>query len=283
MRVAVIGTGIMGAGIAGSLAREGHEVVVWNRTAARAEAVAGDGVTVAASVAEAVSGSDALVTVLFDTDAVLAVTGEIVGALGPDAVWIQTSTVGPDGARRIAEAAGGQIVDAPVLGTKKPAQDGTLVVLASGPSGLLEKAKPVFDAIGSRTVVAGDVVGQASALKLATNSWVGLITAGAAQSLALGQALGLDPGLVLEAIKGGPADSPYLQLKGAAMIEGSWTTSFAVDGVVKDLGLMIDAAEGADFPSDLLRSVRGLFEAASAGGHGADDMAAVRTAFPHSP
>jgi len=283
MRVAVIGTGIMGAGIAGSLAREGHEVVVWNRTAARAEAVAGDGVTVAASVAEAVSGSDALVTVLFDTDAVLAVTGEIVGALGPDAVWIQTSTVGPDGARRIAEAAGGQIVDAPVLGTKKPAQDGTLVVLASGPSGLLEKAKPVFDAIGSRTVVAGDLVGQASALKLATNSWVGLITAGAAQSLALGQALGLDPGLVLEAIKGGPADSPYLQLKGAAMIEGSWTTSFAVDGVVKDLGLMIDAAEGADFPSDLLRSVRGLFEAASADGHGADDMAAVRTAFPHSP
>jgi len=273
----------MGAGIAGSLAREGHEVVVWNRTAARAEAVAGDGVTVAASVAEAVSGSDALVTVLFDTDAVLAVTGEIVGALGPDAVWIQTSTVGPDGARRIAEAAGGQIVDAPVLGTKKPAQDGTLVVLASGPSGLLEKAKPVFDAIGSRTVVAGDLVGQASALKLATNSWVGLITAGAAQSLALGQALGLDPGLVLEAIKGGPADSPYLQLKGAAMIEGSWTTSFAVDGVVKDLGLMIDAAEGADFPSDLLRSVRGLFETASAAGHGADDMAAVRTAFPNSP
>ena len=273
----------MGAGIAGSLAREGHEVVVWNRTAARAEAVAGDGVTVAASVAEAVSGSDALVTVLFDTDAVLAVSGEIVGALGPDAVWIQTSTVGLDGARRIAEAAGGQSVDAPVLGTKKPAQDGTLVVLASGPSGLLEKAKPVFDAIGSRTVVAGDLVGQASALKLATNSWVGLITAGAAQSLALGQALGLDPGLVLEAIKGGPADSPYLQLKGAAMIEGSWTTSFAVDGVVKDLGLMIDAAEGADFPSDLLRSVRGLFEAASAGGHGADDMAAVRTAFPHSP
>ena len=283
MRVAVIGTGIMGAGIAGSLAREGHEVVVWNRTTARAEAVAGDGVTVAASVAEAVSGCDAVVTVLFDTDAVLAVSGEIVGALGPDAVWIQTSTVGLDGARRIAEAAGGQIVDAPVLGTKKPAQDGTLVVLASGPSGLLEKARPVFDAIGSRTVVAGDVVGQASALKLATNSWVGLITAGAAQSLALGQALGLDPGLVLEAIKGGPADSPYLQLKGAAMIEGSWTTSFAVDGVVKDLGLMIDAAEGADFPSDLLRSVRGLFEAASAGGHGADDMAAVRTAFPHSP
>ena len=91
------------------------------------------------------------------------------------------------------------------------------------------------------------------------------------------------PRLVLEAIKGGAADSPYLQLKGAAMIEGSWTTSFAVDGVVKDLGLMIDAAEGADFPSDLLRSVRRLFETASAEGHGADDMAAVRTAFPHSP
>ncbi len=273
----------MGAGMAGSLAREGHEVVVWNRTADKAQALAGDGITAAASVAEAVSGCDAVVTVLFDTDAVLAVTEEIVGGIGPDAVWIQSSTVGVDGARRIAEAAGGQIVDAPVLGTRKPAQDGALVVLASGPAALLEKAQPVFDAIGSRTVVAGDVVGQGSALKLVVNAWIGLLTAGTAQSLAFAQSLGLDPALFLEAITGAPVDSAYAQLKGAAMIKGDWTTSFAVDGVRKDVGLMIDAAGDADFPTGILDAVLATFDSASGLGHGADDMAAVRTAFPHSP
>ena len=283
MRVAVIGTGIMGAGMAGSLAREGHEVVVWNRTAERAEALAGDGITAVGSVAEAVSGSDAVVTVLFDTDAVLAVTEEVVGSLGPDAVWVQSSTVGVDGARRIAGAAGGQVLDAPVLGTKKPAQDGTLVVLASGPAGLLEKAQPVFDAIGSRTVVAGDVVGQASALKLVVNSWVALLTAGTAQSLAFAQSLGLDPSLFLEAITGAPTDSAYAHLKGAAMMSGDWTTSFAVDGVRKDVGLMVDAARADDFPTGLFEAVLATFDAAAEQGHGADDMAAVRTAFPHSP
>jgi 3-hydroxyisobutyrate dehydrogenase len=280
MRVAVIGTGIMGSGMAGSLAREGHEVVVWNRSAEKAEALVRDGIAAAGSVAEAVTGSDAVITVLFDTDAVLSVAGEIAGALGTDAVWVQSSTVGPDGARRIAEAAGGRILDAPVLGTKKPAEDGNLVVLVSGPPALLEAARPVLDAIGNRTVVAGEKVGQGSALKLAVNSWVGLLTVGTAHSLAFAESLGLEPSLFLETIKGAPVDSAYAQLKGGAMLAGDWTTSFAVDGVRKDVGLMIEAAAGAAFPTELLDAALGAFDRASEAGHGADDMAAVRTAFP---
>ncbi|GGF34081.1 3-hydroxyisobutyrate dehydrogenase [Marmoricola endophyticus] len=282
MRTAVIGTGIMGAGMARSLAREGHDVVVWNRTAEKAEALVGDGISAAASVAEAVSGVDVVLTMLFDTDAVLAVTEDVARASG-DAVWVQTATVGPDGARRIAEAAGDaadRMLDAPVLGTRKPAEDGALVVLASGPAALVERAQPVLDAIGSRTVRAGERLGDASALKLACNSWVGLITAGTAQALALAQAQGVDPQLFLDAIDGGAVDTPYAHVKGAPMISGDYSAvSFALDGVRKDLGLMVSAAEAGGMSADLLRTVLGLYDRASESGHGDEDMAAVRTAF----
>lgn len=272
----------MGAGMARSLRRAGHDVTVWNRTKAKADPLAADGITVADSVAEAVTGADAVITMLFDTDATLAVCDELVSAAGPDTVWIQSGTVGPDGVQRIAGAAGRDILDAPVLGTKKPAEEGALVVLVSGVPALVERARPAFDAIGSRVVRVSEEVGDASALKLACNAWVATIMAAVAQSLALAEALGVDPRLFLEAIKGGPTDTPYAQLKGAAVLAGDFTPSFAVDGVVKDLGLMIDAARGARFPVELLAALRAPFERVSAAGHGEEDMSAVRLAFPGS-
>lgn len=279
MRTAVIGTGIMGAGMAGSLAREGHDVVVWNRSPDKAAALRGGRISSASSVAEAVAGCDAVLTMLFDTDSTLSVADDIAAHLPSGAVWVQCATVGPDGARTIAERAPGRVLDAPVLGTRKPAEDGTLVVLASGPTDLLEAARPVLEAIGSRTVVVGTEVGQGSALKLATNAWVGLITAGTAQSLALARGLGVDPQLFLDAIRGGAADSDYAHLKGAAMLSGEMPMSFALDGVRKDLGLMLEAAQGADVRDDLLVAVRALFDAASTRGHGSADLAAVYAAF----
>lgn len=285
MRTAVLGTGIMGAGMARSLVRAGHDVVVWNRTREKAEPLADDGIDVADSVAEAVGGADVVVTMLFDADSVLAIAGELTGALGDDAVWLQASTVGPDGARWIGERSD-RVVDAPVLGTRKPAEDGALVVLASGPEDLVEAARPALEAIGSRTVVAGTAVGEASALKLACNSWVALLTAGTAQALGLARALGVDPALFLDAIGGGAVDTPYAHVKGEAMLAdgGTGAVSFEVDGVRKDLGLMLDAADGAGFRDDLLRAVRGLFDDASERGHGEHDMAAVWAAFaPDAP
>lgn len=166
-----------------------------------------------------------------------------------------------------------------MLGTKKPAEEGNLVVFVSGPPGLVPRVEHVFDAIGSRRLVAGDEVGQASALKLAVNAWVGLITTGTAQSLALAESLGVDPALFLDAIAGSAVDSPYAHVKGRAMLAGDWTTSFAVDGVLKDVDLMLEAAAEASFPTGLLTAVRERFAEAAAYGHGADDMASVRTAF----
>jgi 3-hydroxyisobutyrate dehydrogenase len=283
MRTAVLGTGIMGSAMARSLAREGHEVAVWNRTRERAEAVAGDGITAYAALGDAVAGADVVFTMLFDTESVLDVAAGVASALGPDAVWAQSTTVGPDGMARIAEAAGAaadRLLDAPVLGTKQPAEDGKLTVLVSGPESVRERAAEAFDAVGARTVVVGDEVGPASALKLASNAWVASINAATAQSLGLAEALGLDPLLFLEAIRGGAADSAYAQGKGQMMAARSWDDpAFALDSVRKDVGLMVEAAHAAGFPDDLLTTLLGLYDRASERGLGGADMAAVRAGF----
>jgi 3-hydroxyisobutyrate dehydrogenase len=278
MEIAVLGAGLMGAGIVRSLRRSDHKVRVWNRTAARAQELADSGATPVESVSAAVTGAEAVLTMLFDAEATLAVKDEVTANLGPDAVWIQSGTAGLEG---LAEIAGGvsAIVDAPVLGTRQPAEDGKLVVLASGDSHLLDRSRPVFDAIGSRTIVVGDRIGQATALKLVCNAWVALINAGTAQSVQFARALGVDPRLFLEAIDGAPTGSPYAQVKGKAILAGDYTPAFAVDGVVKDLGLMLDAAGRHDFPPELLAAVHALYVKAAAAGHGDADMAAVAEAF----
>ena len=113
----------------------------------------------------------------------------------------------------------------------------------------------------------------------ACNAWIASLTAGAAQSLALARGLGVEPELFLQAIGGGPADSPYAQLKGAAMLQGDYAASFSVDGLRKDLGLIVAAAEQRGLPTDLLDGVRSVFDAAAARGHAANDVAAAYTAF----
>ena len=270
----------MGAGMARAMRRAGLDVTVWNRTRARAEPLAADGIAVADTVGQAVAGADVVLTMLFDTTSVLDVEAELLDALGPESVWLQSATVGVEGIRRIAEQAGAAaLLDAPVLGTKQPAEQGRLVPLVSGAAAHIDRARPVLDAIGARTVVAGSRIGDASALKLAANAWVLSITAATAQSLALTQALDLDPKLFLQAIAGGPADSAYAQLKGAMMLAGDFAPSFGIDAGRKDLALIAAAAANAGVDEALLTGVIALFDAASKAGHGEDDLAAVYTAL----
>lgn len=282
MKVALLGTGTMGAGMARALHRAGFDVAAWNRTKEKAEPLADDGIEVADSVADAVSGADVVITMLFDADAVLGVAEEVTGSLGPDAVWLQSATVGPDGIRRIAAAVdGAPIVDAPMLGTKQPAEQGKLVPIVSGPAALIDKAQPVLDALGTKTVRAGDELGDASALKLACNAWIFAITAATAQSVALAEKQGVDGAKFLEAIEGGPSDSGYAQLKGAMMLKGDFTPSFGIDGGRKDLALIQHAAEQAGVETGVIDAVKAQFDRASDDGHEGDDLAAVYTAFTH--
>ncbi|WP_375423134.1 NAD(P)-dependent oxidoreductase [uncultured Friedmanniella sp.] len=280
--IAVLGTGTMGAPMARNLLAAGHRVRVWNRSADKAAPLAEDGATVAGSPAEAVDGAEVVLTMLFDLDATRQTIVQAAPSLATDAVWVQTGTVGPEGTAVLAALAaehGLGFLDAPVLGTQKPAEDGALVVLASGDPALRDRAEPVFAAIGSRVVWAGDRAGMASALKLACNAWVLTLTTATAQSLVLASAQGVEPMLFLEAIAGGGTDSAYAQLKGRAMLSGSLAPAFELDGGLKDLGLIVDAAGAGAVPDQLLAAVRELFAEASAGGHGSEDIAAVYAAL----
>ncbi len=282
MRVALLGTGAMGAGMARSMLRAGLEVSAWNRTRERAEPLAQDGASVAGTAAEAVAGADVVVTMLFDTGSVLDVIRSARTALSEDAVWLQTSTLGVDGTREAADLAaevGVGFLDAPVLGTRKPAEDGGLVVLASGDPTLRERVDPVLEAVGSRTLWVGDAAGAASALKLAANAWVLSLTAAVGQSMALAEALGVDPALFLDAIGGGAVDAPYAHLKGKQVLAGEHPVSFTLDGALKDVGLIRAAAESAGVEPGVLAAVERAFQLAHDSGHGEEDMSAVHAAF----
>ncbi len=282
MRVTVLGTGTMGAGVAKSLLREGHEVTVWNRSADKARPLADDGATVATDAAAAVQHAEVVLLTLFDTDAVVDVLEAAAGDAPTDAVWVQSSTVGTDGTETIvqlAEKYGITLVEAMMLGTKAPAEQGKLTMLAAGPSDQLEAIDPVLDAIGAKTVRAGERVGDGTALKLAANAWIASITAATAQSLAIARALGLDPALFLDAIDGTASDSPYAHTKGEAMLSGEFAPQFALDGLRKDIGLIGEAARAAGVSTVLVDALDRVYAQASAEGHGGDDIAAVGTAF----
>ncbi len=278
----VLGTGIMGTAMARTLLRAGFSVTVWNRSADRAEPLARDGATVATDPREAVDGADVVTTMLFDDDAVADTLEPLLDTMAGRAVWVQTSTVGVDGAQRLARLAadhGVDHLDTPVLGTREPAEDGELVLLPSGDQGLRERVQPVFDALGDRTVWVSQTPGDGSRLKLAANSWLATVVVGVAQSVALTRDLGLDPQLFLDAIAGHALDSPYAQLKGAGMVEGDFTPSFALHSVAKDVGLVLDAARASGTDTTLLRALDARFRAAMDAGHGDDDAAAVITAW----
>ncbi|CAL9513835.1 L-threonate dehydrogenase [Actinosynnema sp. ALI-1.44] len=274
--VAVLGTGIMGAGMARSLLRAGLDVAVWNRSADKARPLGEDGARVADTPAEAVAGVDVVLTVLFDADS----TAEVVRGLDlGGAVWVQSGTVGLEGTERLVELAGSTpFVDAPVLGTRKPAEEGKLTVLAAGPREVRDRVAPVFEAIGSRTVWAGERPGDGHRLKLAANSWVLSITAATAQAVALTRGLGLEPEAFLDVIAGGPTDSGYAQAKGRAMIAGDFTPSFGIDGAVKDADLIMEAMRAAGTDDRLMRALHEQYRVA-ADHRGAEDMAAVVRAF----
>lgn len=282
MQVAVLGTGTMGAGMARSVLRAGHAVTVWNRTAARAEPLAADGAVVAGTAAEAVAGAEVVIVMLFDTAAVL----DVLAAAGPaaaDAVWLQASTIGPDGTASVAELAAAEgltLLDAPVLGTKGPAEQGALVALLSGHPALVERARPVIEAYSARSVDAGPALGSASALKLVCNAWVATLNAAVGQSIALAEGLGVDPALFLDAMTGGAADSKYLHLKGELITARDFPAAFTLDGALKDVELILAAARGVQVGDDVLAGLATAYRRVSEAGYGDEDMSAVYRAFP---
>ncbi|HEX2397212.1 MAG TPA: NAD(P)-dependent oxidoreductase [Solirubrobacteraceae bacterium] len=278
--VAVLGTGIMGAPMARNLRAAGLDVRAWNRTPDKARPLSDSGVDVTDRPADAVAGADAVVTMLADGSAVEEVMSEqgALAAMDDEAVWIQASTVGVDALARLSELAarrGVGFVDAPVLGTRQPAEAGELVVLAAGDERLRDRCKPVLDAIGSRTRWL-DGVGAATRFKLVLNGWIVGLVETLAETIGLARAMDIEPGAFLAAIEGGPLDCAYAQAKGAAMAEEAFEPpSFPLRLAAKDARLVLEAARGAGLSLPLMRATCTQFERSIGQGHGDEDMAAA--------
>ncbi|MEV0401420.1 NAD(P)-dependent oxidoreductase [Actinoallomurus sp. NPDC050550] len=274
MTVALLGTGIMGAAMARNLLAAGLDLRAWNRTRAKAEAV--DGLKVAGTPAEAAEGADVIITMLNDGAAVRQAMEQAAPGLREGQIWAQMSTVGLaplDGLVEIADRHGLVFVDAPVQGSRRPAEQGQLIVLASGPDGAREPLRPVFDAVGKETLWLGPA-GAGSGLKLVTNTWALTLISGVGEALALAKALDVDPQAFRDVVGAGPMNSAMLQQKAAAIVDGDFAPTFTVTNAEKDTRLIGEAARSAGVRMDVIEAARERFRRAALAGHGEEDMAA---------
>lgn len=259
----------------------GFSLRAWNRSPERAQPLAQEGATVCGEVAEAARGAALLVTMLSDGDAVHEVAAQALPELADGAIWIQMSTIGIQASDRCAElaaAAGVTLVDAPVLGTRDPAEQAKLVILASGPQDTRDQVMPVFDALGSRTLWVGDA-GAGSRVKVVVNGWVVGVVGVLAEVIALAEGLDVDPSLFFEAVKGGPLDLPYAQLKGKAMMEHDFTdVSFRLALARKDGDLLLAAADEIGLQVPVMDAIVARMRKVQAEGQGDEDMAATYSA-----
>ncbi|NUU31882.1 NAD(P)-dependent oxidoreductase [Arthrobacter sp. C9C5] len=280
-KVAVLGAGIMGAAMARNLLRAGHEVRVWNRDQAKTVPLADAGAQVASSPAQAVAGVDVVVTMLFDAAAVTDVIQQAAAGVRPGTAWVQSTTVGVHDAADLADLArevGLDLVEAPVSGTREPAEAGQLLVIAAGPEAVRERVAPVLDAIGARTVWTGQdpAAGSATRLKLVVNSWVIAASNAAGEILALSEALGVDPQQFFNLIDGGGLDLPFLRTKAGLILDDRLEpASFAVDTSLKDARLILDAAREQGLRLDGVEASAVRLERVASQGRSKQDMAAA--------
>jgi len=283
MQVAVLGTGIMGSAMARNLVRAGLHTKVWDRSSSATAALSTAGAVVASSPGEAVQGAAVAITMLPTAEVVEAVvfSEAVVDAFAPNAVWAQMGTIG---VRATAQVAGrlAQLrpdvtyVDAPVSGSKGPAEAGQLLILASGPPEAEMVLSPVFSAIGRKTVWLGEA-GQGSKMKLVVNAYMSILIEGVAEALELASRLGIDADELQEAIEGGPLDAPIADAKLHKMEKGDFATEFPLEWALKDVDLAVAAAGGEQLP--LLTALSRQWHVVVDAGHGREDVSAARLAL----
>ncbi len=283
VRVAVLGTGIMGSAMARNLVSAGLGTTVWDRSPAATAPLSAAGALVAASPVEAVGDAGVLITMLPTAEVVNSVmfAGGVVEALAEGAVWAQMGTIGVTETTGIASQVAQlrsdvMFVDAPVSGSKGPAEAGQLLILASGPPAAAALAGPVFSAIGRKTVWLGEA-GQGSRMKLAVNAYMSVLIEGVAEALELAARLGIDDAKLAEAIEGGPLDAPIADAKLHKMERGDFAPEFPLEWALKDVDLAIGAAGDDGLP--LLAALSRQWHAAVDAGYGRDDVSAARLAL----
>ncbi len=252
--VAFLGIGAMGHAMATSALRAGIPTIVWNREPGPARDLAGLGAQVAETAADAAARAAIVVTMVTDADAVLSIAREqgMLAALAPGAIWAQMSTIGVEGIDRVAAMVAAErpdvtLLDAPVSGSKDPAEQGQLIIFAAGPEQARPRVTALFDALGQRTVWTGPV-GTGSRLKLVNNTWVAFASEAVSTAIALAHRLGLDTQTVANAIGGGPLVSPWQAAKLQRIANDEYSAQFALSLALKDVHLALQA-DGQHFPA----------------------------------
>jgi len=244
--VAFLGIGTMGRAMAASALRAGIPTIVWNRNPEALRDLADLGATIAASPADAARRAGVVVTMVTNADVVESIARDqgMLAALGPGAIWVQMSTIGVAGTERVAalaaERADVTLVDAPVSGSKEPAEQGKLTIFASGPDDVHSRLAPLFDALGQRTIWVGPV-GSGSRLKLVANAWLALAAEAVNTSVALAHLLGLETETVMNALDGGPLVSPWQAAKLSRIEREDFSVQFALALALKDVRLALEA------------------------------------------
>ena len=284
--VAVLGTGIMGSAMARNLAAAGLRTMVWDRSSEATAPLADVGALVAPSPQDAVREARVVITMLPTADVVNSVVfTAAAAAFAGGAVWAQMGTIGLAATSGIGERLGRirpdvMFVDAPVSGSKGPAEAGQLLILASGPPAAEAIVRPAFSAIGRKTVWLGEV-GQGTRMKMVVNAYLATLVEGVAEALELAERLGIDPAALEDAIEGGPLDAPLADAKLHKMKSGDYTPEFPLEWALKDVDLAIAAAGADRLP--LLEALSRHWRTAVDAGHGRDDISAVRLALgPHA-
>ncbi len=275
-QVAVLGTGIMGSAMARNLLEAGLMVAVWDRSPAATAGLARDGARAAGSPAEAVRDASVAITTLPTAAVVESVMfgDHVAEAFAPGAVWAQMGTIGVKATEqtgaRLAEIRPDLLfVDAPVSGSKGPAEQGQLLILASGPDAAREPLSEPFAAIGRNTVWLG-AAGQGSRLKLVVNAYMSTLIEGVAEAVELARRLGIDVAALDAAIEGGPLDAPIADAKLHKIASGDYAPEFPLQWALKDVDLALDAGGGSGLP--LLAALSRQWHAVVDAGHGREDV-----------
>lgn len=279
--VGFIGLGIMGEAMCRNLIRKGHAAVVFNRTPGKTAALEAEGARSATSPADVALRSDVVITMLADPDAVRQIydgPGGIASVSLAEKVCIDMSTVSPECSRQTAASvagAGGDFLEAPVLGSKKPAIDGTLTILTGGDEALAEMLRPLLLAMGSKVVHMGGI-GTAAHMKLIVNQMMGTILCVFGEAALTGLAAGLQAEKIIEVVMASGAAAPVIGLKGADMLGAKrFETHFPLRHALKDMKLAVLAGDAMGVPTPVTAAVQQLFAVARERGFGDQDFSAV--------
>ncbi|MGH2940951.1 MAG: NAD(P)-dependent oxidoreductase [Solirubrobacterales bacterium] len=279
-RIGFIGLGVMGAPMARNLLAAGHEVVAWNRSSEPLTALVGAGARPADAPAAVAAEADVLITILKDDPVVREVLGGPDGAIAAaraGSLVVDMSTVSPALARELAAEAGARgvaFLDAPVSGGDVGARDGTLSIMVGGEAADVERARPVFEVLGSRVTHVG-AAGAGQVAKACNQVLVAIIFAGLSESLVLGSKLGVDPAAILDAVGGGMAANRIMEVRRHNFLDHDFAPGFKVDLHHKDLEIALGASAEVDAPLPLTAEVQQMFRQLRAAGHGEEDDSAL--------